>query len=85
MRSNRNFRDALANGYVPIGSTATRLLSGEAFDADDALEVLRQEEERRKTRRAQTGRVSSTPRHDFDVGRWLDDIDADYAALSEIQ
>ena len=83
MRSNRNFRDALANGYVPIGSTATRLLSGEAFDAEDALEVLRQEEERRRTRRADRPSLVHSA-DDFDVNRWLTDIDADYDALSEI-
>ena len=84
MRSNRNFRDSLSSGFVPIGSTATRLLSGEAFDADDALEVLRQEEERRKTRvGARSTLVHSAD--DFDVVRWLSAIDADYEALSDIQ
>ena len=33
MHSNRNFREALEAGFVPIGSTATRLLSGQSFDA----------------------------------------------------
>ena len=47
-QSNRNFREALEAGYVPIGSTATRLLSGHTFDADELLEVLQQEEERRR-------------------------------------
>ena len=84
MRSNRNFREALAGGYVPIGSTATRLLSGETFDADDALEALRQEEGRKRARRGdKSNLVHSTD--DFDVGRWLSDIDADYAALSDIR
>ena len=46
-RSNRNFRAALKGGYVPIGTTATRLLAGESFDAEDALAVLTQEEENR--------------------------------------
>ena len=32
----------------PIGSTATRLLSGQSFDVDDLLEVIRQEEQRRQ-------------------------------------
>ena len=76
MRSNRNFRDALEADYVPIGSSATRLLAGESFDAADALATLRQEENRGKS-----NLFHSTD--DFEVSRWMDDIDTDYDALSE--
>ena len=76
MRSNRNFREALESGYVPIGSSATRLLAGESFDAADALATLRQEENRGKS-----NLFHSTD--DFEVSRWMDDIDTDYDALSE--
>ena len=48
MTSNRNFREALDAGFVPIGSTATRILAGQSFDADDLFEVLSQEEQRRQ-------------------------------------
>ena len=37
--SNRNFREALEAGYVPIGDTASRMLAGSEFDADDLLEM----------------------------------------------
>ena len=83
IRSNRNFRQALAEGYVPIGGTATRLLAGESFDAEEALTVLQQEEERRRRGGgARSNLVHSAD--DFEVARWLDDIDADYSALSEM-
>ena len=83
IRSNRNFRDALESGYVPVGSTATRLLAGESFDAEDALEALSQEEERIR----ESGSGNSKLFHltdDFLVSRWLDGIDADYETLKEI-
>ena len=83
IRSNRNFRDALGSGYVPVGTAATRLLAGESFDAEDALESLRQEEERIR----QGSGVRSKLFHatdDFRVPEWLDDIDADYDVLREI-
>lgn len=84
IRSNRNFKQALVEGYVPIGSTATRLLTGESFDAEEALTVLQQEEERRRrSGGARSNLVHSTD--DFEVDRWLDDIEADYAALSEMR
>ena len=81
--SNRNFKNALESGYVPIGSTATRLLSGEAFNADEALEILQQEEERRQ----QIGSAKSKLVHstdDFEVAAWIDDIDEDHGVLNEI-
>lgn len=78
IRSNRNFRAALESGYVPVGSAATRLLAGESFDAEDALEVLRAEEESSATSKL----FHSTD--DFLITNWLDDIDADYAVLKEI-
>ena len=83
IRSNRNFRDALTSGYVPIGSTATRMLSGESFDAETVLEVLQQEEERR----IESGVERSTLVHstgDFKVEEWLKDLDADFKVLDGI-
>ena len=83
MRSNRNFREALSEGYVPIGSTATRLLAGDSFDAEEALEILQQEEERRQGNRSgRTTLVHSTD--DFKVEDWIASIDADYKVLNEI-
>ena len=84
MRSNRNFRNALASGYVPIGSTATRLLSGQSFDADDLLEVLQQEEDRRR----QLGLARRTKLvhnvRDFEVEQWVADLDEDHDVLTEV-
>ena len=81
--SNRNFRDALTAGYVPIGATATRMLNGQSFEADDLLEALQVEEQRRR----EAGTRRSTLVHDvtdFETDRWIPDLDADYAVLSEI-
>ena len=83
MSSNRNFREALVSGYIPIGSTATRLLSGQSFDVDDLLEVLRQEEQRRR----QLGNGRDKLVHDagdFEANRWTEDLDADFDLLSGI-
>ena len=83
MNSNRNFREALGSGYVPIGSSATRLLSGQSFDADDLLEVLRQEEQRRR----QLGSGRDKLVHDagdFEIDRWSEDLDADFDLLADI-
>ena len=83
IRSNRNFREALSGGYVPIGSTATRLLSGDSFDADETLDILQQEEERRQGNSdGRTTLVHST--HDFEIEDWIASIDADYKVLNEI-
>ena len=84
IHSNRNFRQSLEAGFVPIGNTATRLLAGQSFDADDVLEILQQEEERRSERGLErSALVHATA--DFDLARWLDDLDADYELLSDIQ
>ena len=81
--SNRNFREALEAGYVPIGQTATRMLAGSSFDADELLEALEQEEERRRQRGSRNDTlVHSTD--DFDVEKWLDELDADHDTLVEI-
>ena len=83
MSSNRNFREALVSGYIPIGSTATRLLSGQSFDVDDLLEVLRQEEQRRR----QLGSGRDKLVHDagdFETNRWTEDLDADFDLLTDI-
>jgi hypothetical protein len=83
MQSNRNFKEALESGYVPIGQTATRLLAGESLDADEMLYILEQEEQRRKAGGlARAKLVHSTD--DFEVDRWLEHLDRDHATLSEI-
>lgn len=82
-RSNRHFRDALGEGFVPVGKTATRLLAGDVFDASDALDVLRQEERLR-----QAGGDRASLAHsigDFEVDKWLEEIERDYAILTNIQ
>ena len=81
--SNRNFRDALDSGYVPIGRTATRLLSGQSFEAEDLLEVLRQEEERRRQQGGENAKLVHSV-GDFDVAKWVEDLDADFDCLSGI-
>ena len=84
LRSNRHFRRALEDGYVPIGATATRLLSGQSFDADEVLDILQQEEDRRQSQGQKRSKlVHST--EDFEVAGWLVDLDADYAVLREIR
>ena len=83
MASNRNFRQSLDAGFVPIGGTATRLLAGQSFDVDDLLEVLRQEEQRRQ----QAGAARDKLVHgatDFDTDRWTLDLDSDHDVLNDI-
>ena len=79
INSNRNFRAALDDGYAPIGATATRLLSGGSFDSSELLQVLQQEERRRR------GEVLVHPTSDFKVDQWFDDLDADHRVLCEIR
>lgn len=82
--SNRNFREALQTGFVPIGNTATRILAGSDFDAEELLEVLQQEERQRQERgRRRAALVHSTT--DFEIDRWLDDLEEDYETLTEIR
>ena len=81
--SNRNFRAALVSGFVPIGSTATRLLAGQSFDADDLLAVLRQEEQRRRQQGSRRDRLVHAA-GDFEIDRWIADLDADFDLLSDI-
>lgn len=78
MRSNRHFRLALEAGFVPIGSLATRLISGQEFDADEALEILNQEDERGAPKGA------AHPVEDFRVGDWIKDLDTDYELLKSL-
>jgi superfamily II DNA/RNA helicase/superfamily II DNA or RNA helicase len=83
INSNRNFRQALEDGFVPIGATATRMLAGETFNAEDLLEVLTQEEKRRKEK----GVIRSTLVHassDFDVDQWIEDLDSDHTILNDV-
>ena len=83
IRSNRNFSDALTEGYVPIGSTATRLLAGEDFDATKASEILEQEEERRTAAGTEQSKLVHSV-DDFKVDEWLDNLDADFEVLDGI-
>ena len=83
INSNHNFRQALDNGFVPIGDTATRLLSGQAFDAGELLDILKQEEQRRRQHNLEKAKLVHATT-DFMVDRWLADLDADYVLLSGI-
>lgn len=78
IRSNRHFREALQAGYVPVGEVATRLLNGQDFDAEEALEILSQEEEREDPRGA------PHPAEDFDCDQWIEDLDRDFTLLSDL-
>ncbi|HET8629731.1 MAG TPA: helicase-related protein, partial [Thermomicrobiales bacterium] len=84
IRSNRNFRAALGEGFVPIGQTATNILSGERFEVDELLDRLQQEEQRREAAGARRRKLVH-PAADFDVARWLADLDADHAVLSRLR
>jgi hypothetical protein len=75
IQSNRNFRESLEGGFVPVGATATRMLAGQGFDPDELLEILQQEEERGTTRGA------AYPTEHFDTDKWITDLDADYEVL----
>ena len=81
IRSNANFQESLRADFAPIGRTATRLLAGESFDADELLEALRQEEARRAT-----GPRSKLvhPAPDFDTARWLRDLQEDLDLLDDL-
>ena len=82
--SNRNFREALEAGYVPVGSTATRILAGSQFDADELLEVLEQESQQRQQRRQARANLSHTT-DDFRIMSWLDELDDDHETLSKVR
>ena len=75
MTSNRRFREALEAGYVPVGALATRMLNGQSFDAQEALEILSQEDE---------ARGSAHPVSDFCGDDWTADLDADHDVLSRL-
>ncbi len=75
INSNRNFRESLESGFVPVGATATRLLAGQGFDPDELLEILQQEEARGDARGA------AYPAAHFDTERWTADLDADHEVL----
>ena len=83
IQSNRNFREAIDSGFVPIGRTATRLLSGQSFDADDLLEVLRQEDQRRLEQGGQRAKLVHSI-EDFRIADWTADLDDDYQCLSGV-
>ncbi|MCY3887952.1 MAG: phospholipase D-like domain-containing protein [Chloroflexi bacterium] len=76
-RSNRHFREGLEAGYVPVGATASRVLAGERFDADELLEILQQEEQAR----GDDSRTAHPVAH-FDTERLITDLDADHAVLA---
>ncbi|MCK4964533.1 MAG: SWF/SNF helicase family protein, partial [Dehalococcoidia bacterium] len=69
--------------YVPIGQTATRLLAGDSFDPDEALEIL-QAEEKRRTKASEPRSKLVHPTDDFNIDGWIQDLDADYSVLSGI-
>ncbi len=80
INSNRNFTEALVAGFVPVGSTASRILAGSEFDAGELLEVLAQEEVERQSQRAKGTHNTD----DFRTASWIDDLDADHDMLGEI-
>jgi len=83
IRSNRNFRAALGEGFVPIGTMATAVLAGETFDPDELFSRLESEEQRRRA--TGSGRQQLlNPAADFDVDRWLRDLDADHELLHQL-
>jgi len=84
VRSNANFRVALESGYVPVGQTASTMLSGAQFDADNLLDRLNTEERRRKAKGAKKSALVHAAT-DFDTARWLADLDRDRATLEELQ
>ena len=77
INSNQNFGAALEAGYVPVGSVATRLLAGQNFDPQEALDILGQEVS--GPRRQHTFNAE-----DFDVERWTEDLDNDYSILWDL-
>ncbi len=83
MTSNRNFREALDAGFIPIGSTATRILAGQSFDVDDLFEVLSQEEQRRQQEGSQRDKLVYSAA-DFETDKWTKDLDADHDVLRDI-
>lgn len=84
MRSNRHFREALGQGFVPVGQTATNILSGRSFDPEELLERLYREERKRTAAGAAREKMVH-PVADFDVERWTADLDADYTLLHTLQ
>ena len=84
IQSNRNFREALEAGFVPIGQTASGMLSGENFDVEGLLERLQVEEAERGRQGTSRGKLVHTAA-DFEVDRWRTDLDADHRILSQLQ
>jgi superfamily II DNA/RNA helicase len=84
IRSNLHFRDALENGFVPIGETATHLLSGEQFDISELLDRLEKEERRRSAAGEKRAKLVH-PAGDFNVERWLEDLDSDRTVLETLR
>jgi superfamily II DNA or RNA helicase len=80
--SNRNFKSSLESGFVPLGKTATSILAGEDFTADELLERLEEEQERRSGRTRRSRLIHSTD--DFEIDRWIEDLDADHDRLAHI-
>jgi hypothetical protein len=83
VRSNRNFRSALEVGIVAIGQTATAMLAGEDLDMEILLDRLQAEEDRRNAAGLPRARLVH-PADDFDVARWLRDLDEDYGILETL-
>jgi len=75
IHSNRNFRESLEAGFVPVGATATRMLAGQGFDADELLEILQQEEAQG------TASGAAYPAEHFDSDRWTAQLDEDHEVL----
>ena len=78
IKSNENFRATLANGYVPTGRLATRLLNDPDCDPDRMLDDLADDE-------AESGRHNAHPASHFNVRRWRADMKSDCDLLAAIR
>lgn len=84
IRSNRNFRHSLDEGFVPIGKTASSMIGGEEFEPDGLLAILVDEESKRQASGAKRSKlVHSTD--GFEADRWKADLDEDWAVLDEVR
>lgn len=84
VRSNRNFRESLERGFVPVGKTATNYLAGESFDPDQLLEALEREEKVRINRGDTKRSRLMHPASDFRVDDWLKELDQDFGILTDL-
>ena len=78
--SNRNFRNALDLGTVAIGRSATQVLSGQLLEPEELLAMLVAESDPNAS-----AHIKLFPSRDFNVRRWIADLDRDFSVLSDIR